>query len=91
VRGCGPGAILREFGLANPRHYLPERHPGGLVVDDRATPNVNTIGFDFPGGEFAPGPVVLATPDGTVREVARDVGVANGMAITPRWPNADRR
>ena len=33
--------------------------------------------------EFAPGLVVLATPDGHVREVAGDVAFPNGMAITP--------
>ena len=38
-----------------------------IVVDDQGNAYVNTIGFDFPGGEFAPGLVVLATPDGTVR------------------------
>jgi sugar lactone lactonase YvrE len=54
-----------------------------IVVDDRGNAYVNTIGFDFPGGEFAPGLVVLATPDGTVRQVAGDVAFPNGMAITP--------
>ena len=54
-----------------------------IVVDDRGNAYVNTIGFDFPGGEFAPGLVVLATPEGQVREVAGDVAFPNGMAITP--------
>ena len=54
-----------------------------IVVDDRGNAYVNTIGFDFPGGEFAPGLVVLATPDGNVRQVAGDVAFPNGMAITP--------
>jgi sugar lactone lactonase YvrE len=54
-----------------------------IVVDDRGFAYVNTIGFDFPGGEFAPGLVVLATPDGNVRQVAGDVAFPNGMAITP--------
>src|SRR6202451_3943513 len=54
-----------------------------IVVDDRGNAYVNTIGFDFPGGEFAPGLVVLATPDGTVRQVAGDLAFPNGMAITP--------
>ena len=52
------------------------------MVDDRCNAYVNTIGFDFPGGEFAPGLVVLATPDGSVRQVAGDVAFPNGMAIT---------
>ena len=54
-----------------------------IVVDDRGNAYVNSIGFDFPGGEFAPGLVVLATPDGEVRQVAGDVAFPNGMAITP--------
>jgi sugar lactone lactonase YvrE len=54
-----------------------------IVVDDRGNAYVNTIGFDFPGGEFAPGLVVLVTPDGDVREVADDLAFPNGMAITP--------
>jgi sugar lactone lactonase YvrE len=54
-----------------------------IVVDDRGNAYVNTIGFDFPGGEFAPGLLVLVTPDGHVRQVAGDVAFPNGMAITP--------
>ena len=54
-----------------------------IVVDDRGNAYVNTIGFEFPGGEFAPGLVVLATPDGNVTQVADDLAFPNGMAITP--------
>src|ERR671919_449850 len=53
-----------------------------IVVDDRGNAYVNTIGFDFPGGEFAPGMVVLVTPKGTVGRVADDLAFPNGMAIT---------
>jgi sugar lactone lactonase YvrE len=54
-----------------------------IVVDDQGNAYVNTIGFDFPGGDFAPGLVVRVTPDGEVRQVADDVAFPNGMAITP--------
>jgi sugar lactone lactonase YvrE len=54
-----------------------------IVVDDRGNAYVNTIGFDFPGGQFAPGLVVLVTLDGKVRQVAGDLAFPNGMAITP--------
>jgi sugar lactone lactonase YvrE len=54
-----------------------------VVIERFAIAYVNTIGFDFPGGEFAPGLVVLATPNGHVRQVAGDVAFLNGMAITP--------
>jgi sugar lactone lactonase YvrE len=53
-----------------------------IVVDRRGNAYVNSIGFDFPGGEFAPGIVVLVTPDGTVTPVADGLAFPNGMAIT---------
>ena len=52
-----------------------------IVVDAVGNAYVNTIGFDFPGGEPAPGSVVLVTPTGTVRTVADDLAFPNGMAI----------
>jgi sugar lactone lactonase YvrE len=54
-----------------------------LVVDGRGNAYVNNIGFDFPGGEFAPGIVALVTPDGAAREVAGGVAFPNGMVVTP--------
>jgi sugar lactone lactonase YvrE len=54
-----------------------------IVVDGRSNTYVNNIGFDFPGGEFAPGLVALVTPDGSARQVADGVAFPNGMAVTP--------
>jgi sugar lactone lactonase YvrE len=54
-----------------------------IVADDRGNAYVNSIGFDFPGGAFAPGLVALITSDGTVARVADDLAFPNGMAITP--------
>ena len=54
-----------------------------IVADDRGNAYVNSIGFDFPGGQFAPGLVVLVTPDGGVAQVAGDLAFPNGMAISP--------
>jgi sugar lactone lactonase YvrE len=54
-----------------------------IVADDRGNVYVNTIGFDFPGGQFAPGLIVLITPDGTVSQVADGLAFPNGMAISP--------
>lgn len=62
---------------------VSEKPWNDIVVDDRGNAYVNTIGFDFPGGEFAPGLVVLVTPEGHVRQVADDLAFPNGMAITP--------
>ncbi|MGH2967736.1 MAG: SMP-30/gluconolactonase/LRE family protein [Solirubrobacteraceae bacterium] len=59
-------------------------HPWNeIVVDGRGYAYVNNTGFDFPGGEFAPGIVVLVSPDGSLREVADGVAFPNGMAVTP--------
>jgi sugar lactone lactonase YvrE len=54
-----------------------------IVVDGRGNAYVNATGFDFPGGEFAPGIVALVTPDGSIREVADGVAFPNGVAVTP--------
>jgi sugar lactone lactonase YvrE len=56
---------------------------GDIVVDDRGNAYVDSIGFDFPGGDFAPGLVALVTPAGNVVQVADDLAFPNGMAITP--------
>jgi sugar lactone lactonase YvrE len=59
-------------------------HPWNeIVVDGRGNAYINNIGFDFPGGAFAPGIVALVTPDGAVRQVADGVAFPNGMAVTP--------
>jgi sugar lactone lactonase YvrE len=59
-------------------------HPwNDIVVDGRGNAYVNNIGFDFPAGEFAPGIVALATPDGSVRQVAEGLAFPNGMVVTP--------
>jgi sugar lactone lactonase YvrE len=54
-----------------------------IVVDGRGNAYLNSQGFDFPGGQFAPGMIVLLKPDGSVRPVARGIAFPNGMAITP--------
>lgn len=54
-----------------------------VVVEVRGSAYVNSIGFDFPEGEFEPGFIVRATSDGTVAKVAQDLAFPNGMAITP--------
>src|SRR3954454_17115882 len=54
-----------------------------IVVDGRGNAYVNNIGFDFPGGEFAPGIIALVTPEGSARQVAEGVAFPNGMVVTP--------
>jgi sugar lactone lactonase YvrE len=59
-------------------------HPWNeIVVDGRGNAYINNQGFDFPGGEFAPGTVALLTPDGSARQVADGIAFPNGMAVTP--------
>jgi sugar lactone lactonase YvrE len=53
-----------------------------IVTDGRGNTYVNNIGFDFPGGEFAPGLIALITPDGRARQVADGLAFPNGMAVT---------
>ncbi|MGH2718419.1 MAG: SMP-30/gluconolactonase/LRE family protein, partial [Actinomycetota bacterium] len=52
-----------------------------IVVDGAANAYVNTIGFDFPGGEYRPGSVARVSPGGTTRLVAGDLAFPNGMAL----------
>lgn len=59
-------------------------HPwSDMVVDGRGNAYVGSIGFDFPGGEFAPGILAMVAPDGSARQVADDVAFPNGVAVTP--------
>lgn len=53
-----------------------------IVVDDRGHAYVNTVGFDFPGGEFRPGSIALVRPDGTAEPVADGLAFPNGMAVS---------
>src|SRR3954447_19141389 len=54
-----------------------------LVVDGRGNAYVNGGGFDMMAGEpYAPGGVVLVTPDGTARQVADGLAFPNGMAVS---------
>ena len=54
-----------------------------IVADGRGNAYINNQGFDFPGGEFAPGTIAVLTPDGSVRQVADGIAFPNGMAVTP--------
>src|SRR5204863_4639869 len=57
-----------------------------IVVNDNGNAYVNSINFDFMGGEqpqSPPGIVALVTPDGAARQVADGIAFPNGMVITP--------
>jgi sugar lactone lactonase YvrE len=65
-------------GLSGPGHPWNE-----IVVDGRGNAYINNQGFEFPGGEFAPGTIALLTPDGSARQAADGIAFPNGMAVTP--------
>ena len=73
------GSLVAHADLAS----LGEHPWNDIVVDGRGNAYVNNIGFDFPGGEFAPGIVALVTPDGVARQVADGLAFPNGMAVQP--------
>ena len=54
-----------------------------IVVDGRGNAYVGNLGFDFPGGAFAPGILALVTPAGVARQVAEGVAFPNGVLVTP--------
>ena len=53
-----------------------------IVVDVRGHAYVNSIGFAFPGEDYAPGLLVHVSPEGAVTPVADGLAFPNGMAIT---------
>jgi sugar lactone lactonase YvrE len=65
-------------------HLADKPHPWNeIVVDGRGNAYINNAGFDFPGGEFAPGTIALLRPDGSAEQVADGIAFPNGMAVTP--------
>jgi sugar lactone lactonase YvrE len=74
------GALVTHADLST---LAGKGHPWNeIVVDGRGNTYVNNQGFDFPGGEFAPGTIALLTPDGVARQVADGIAFPNGMAVT---------
>jgi sugar lactone lactonase YvrE len=64
-------------------HAALDRGLNEIVVDGRGNAYVNGAGFDpMAGAAFAPGVIVLVTPDGVARQVAAGIAFPNGMAVT---------
>ncbi len=73
------GSLVAHADLSN-----LSRYPwSDMVVDGRGNAYIGNLGFNFPGGEFAPGILALVTPDGSARQVADGFAFANGMVVTP--------
>ena len=79
VRREPDGSLVTHADLTS----LGEHPWSDMVVDGRGNAYIGNIGFDFPGGEFAPGIVALVTSDGSAQQAADDVAFPNGMVVTP--------
>ncbi len=80
VRREADGSLVTHADL---RPLCPAGYPWNeILVDGRGNAYVNNAGFDFPGGEFAPGTIAMMAPDGSVRLLAGGVAFPNGMAVT---------
>lgn len=79
LRREGDGSLVTHADLTG----LSDHKWNDIVVDGRGNAYINNVGFDFPGGEFAPGMLALVTPDGSARQVAEGVAFPNGMVVTP--------
>jgi sugar lactone lactonase YvrE len=73
------GSLVTHADLSS----LSEHPWNDIVVDGRGNAYIGNIGFDFPGGEFAPGILALVTPDGSARQVADGVAFPNGIVVRP--------
>ncbi len=80
VRQEPDGSVVTHADLTDVFH---DEHWNEIAVDSRGNAYLNNIGFTFPGGEFQPGIVALATPDGRARIVGEGFGFPNGMIVTP--------
>ena len=69
---------------------ISEKPWNDIVVDARGNAYVNNIGFDFPGGEPAPGCVALVTPDGRCPSGRRRPRLPQRHGDHRRWRHADR-
>ncbi len=79
VRREADGSLVTHADL---RPLCPDGYPWNeIVVDGHGNAYLNNAGFDFPGGEFAPGMIAMVTPDGSVRRLAGGVAFPNGMAV----------
>jgi sugar lactone lactonase YvrE len=78
LRREADGSLVQQADLS----AVSDKPWNDIVVDVRGNAYVNSIGFDFPGGAYAPGLIALVTPAGKVSQVADDLAFPNGMAIS---------
>jgi sugar lactone lactonase YvrE len=79
------GQLLRREQDGSLATYAELGVPGwnDIVADGRGNVYINRVGFDMMSGEeFKPGFVAVVRVDGSVRDVADDIALPNGMAVT---------
>lgn len=65
-------------------HQLASFHCNDMVVDWQGRAYIGNFGFDLIAQQsFSPAEIVLVTPDGQARVVAKDMAFPNGTVITP--------
>lgn len=67
---------------------LASFHCNDMVVDQQGRAYIGNFGFDYAAQEtISPAEIILVTPDGRARVVAKDVFFPNGSVITPDGRN----
>ncbi len=74
-----PGGLVEHADLSS----LASFHCNDMVVDAQGRAYVGNFGADFEAGDFQGADLVMVTPDGEARVVAKDLGFPNGAVITP--------
>ncbi len=75
-----PGGLTEVADL----YDLASYHCNDMVVDGTGRAYIGNFGFDLNRPDpFSPAEIVLVTPDGSARVVARDLAFPNGSVITP--------
>lgn len=62
---------------------LASYHCNDMVIDRQGRSYIGHFGFDSSSQPFAPAEVILVTPDGSARVVAKQMAFPNGSVITP--------
>ena len=73
-----------ELSVVADLRQLASFHCNDMVVDGQGRAYIGNFGFDLIGQQsFSPAEIVLVTPDGQTRVVAKDMAFPNGTVITP--------
>lgn len=76
LRQEADGSLVTHADLSSPS----DKPWNDIVVGGRGNVYVGNLGFEFPGGQFAPGTIALVTPGGTASQVAAGMAFPNGCS-----------